>query len=195
MSSSPTSATPETSDNALLERTGRGDREAFARLYDRLSTPLYSLAVQMLGDRTEAEDVFLEGMEELWRKAPGYDPTRASAFTWAVMIFRSRVIDRVRKRSSRDRTRNKAREESEVLGNPGNEMHLPARREEWRLVREAVDALEPAKAQLLRWSFFDGMTHGEIAERSGRPLGTVKTTIRRALLELRGSVLGKGVER
>lgn len=185
----------ETSDNALLERTGCGDREAFAKLYDRLSTPLYSLAVQLLGDPTEAEDAFLEGMEEIWKKAGRFDPTRASAFTWSVMIFRSRVIDRVRKRSSRERTREKAKVEAETMRQGASEPVGAASREEWQLVREAVDSLEPGKAELLRWSFFDGMTHQEIADRSGRPLGTVKTTIRRALLELRGMVLGKGVER
>lgn len=187
------------SDNELLERAGRNDRAAFERFYDRFSTPLYSLAVQMLGDATEAEDALLEGMETIWRKAPTFDPSLASAFTWSVMIFRSRVVDRARRRSSRNRTKEGAREEklSQLgpLGEVSDEAELPARREEWQLVRDAVDSLDEAQSTLLKWSFFDGMTHQEIAEKSGRPLGTIKTTIRRSLIELRARVTGKGMER
>ncbi len=196
----PREETSSGTDNALLEQAGRGDRDAFGRFYERVSIPLYSLAVQLLGDATEAEDALLEGMEAIWRQAPKFDASRSSAFTWSVMIFRCRVIDRIRKRASQSRTLDRAETEMKTLAAPAGhpasgQDDLVAKKEEWTVIQEAVDSLGPERAQLLRWSFFDGLTHQEISEKAGRPLGTVKTTIRRALLELRAMVSGKGLER
>jgi RNA polymerase sigma-70 factor (ECF subfamily) len=191
------SETEETaeSDNDLLERVGRGDREGFSRYYDRFSGSLYSLALRMTNDRTEAEDALLEGMEEIWRKASHFDPTRASAFTWSVMIFRSRVIDRIRKLASRNRTRERAAAEQEASDDGvTGQSELVARREECALVRQVVDSLDPEPAKLLQLAFFEGMTHAEISVKTGRPLGTVKTTIRRTLIDLRRRITGEGGE-
>ncbi|MCB1231701.1 MAG: sigma-70 family RNA polymerase sigma factor [Verrucomicrobiae bacterium] len=183
------------SDISLLEKAGRGDREAFGRLYARLSTPLYSLAVQMLGDRTEAEDALLEGMEAIWKQAPRFDGRKAAPFTWAVMVFRARVIDRARRRATQSRLREKAKEHTNAEYSEASAREATgflASREEWEIVRKAVESLQADQASMLRWSFFEGLTHQEIADRTGRPLGTVKTVIRRSLIELRSKILGRG---
>lgn len=188
----------EESDNHLLLKVGTGDREAFSRFYDRFSTPLYSLAVRMLRDQHEAEDALQEGMTQLWRKAPTFDPGQSSAFTWTVMIFRSRLVDRLRKRASVTRTLDRATSESQTeMGIPGSDTGSEAveRRENCDLVRLAVGHLKDDQAQLLEYAFFEGCTHQEVAERTGRPLGTVKTLIRRALLELRTHLTKEGYDR
>jgi RNA polymerase sigma-70 factor (ECF subfamily) len=193
-----TATEPSESDIVLLEAAGRGNREAFGRLYHRLAGPLYSLALKMLGDPTDAEDALVEGLEAIWKQAPQFDGSRSSAFSWSVMVFRARTIDRVRKRASQARIREQAAMEmgaGDAIGAALPEAPLVTmKREEWAIVRQAVDALEEDRAALLRLAFFDGMTHQEIAEKTGRPLGTVKTTIRRSLLELRAIILGRGYE-
>jgi len=183
-------------DNALLLQAGSGDREAFARLYDRLSGPLYSLALQMLNnDAQEAEDALMEGMTYLWTKAPTFDPARSAAFTWCVMLFRSRVLDRLRKRALRTRTLEQAIDATgsvpAALPDSGDSLIL---KEQCEMVQRAVASLPAEQAELLRQAFFKGKTHHELAEQTGKPLGTVKTLIRRALIELRGLLRKEGYE-
>ena len=87
----------------LMTRVVAGDQTAFSALYDRLSGPLFSLAFQMLGDRAEAEDALQEVCLQLWRRAANYDASKSSVFTWAVMMTRSKAIDRLRARGRRQR--------------------------------------------------------------------------------------------
>src|ERR1700759_3225847 len=95
-------ATPQDAvDREMLARVARGDSAAFAGLYDRLSGPLYSLAVKMLGDASEAQDVLQDVFVQIWRRAASYDPEQSSVFSWAMLITRSRVIDRLRARGRR----------------------------------------------------------------------------------------------
>lgn len=185
-------------DDAMLLAVGQGDQEAFQRFYDRFCGPVYSLLLELLGDRGEAEDLLLEGMEEIWRKADRFDPTRSGAFTWTVMLFRSRAIDRLRRRATRTRTLEKARDQSEVevagqRTDAGSELH--EWREERELVRRAVQAMNDEPGQCLKMAFFEGRTHQEISEITGTPLGTVKSTIRRSLMQLRDDIKREGFGR
>src|SRR5712691_10002931 len=88
-------------DREILAQIAKGDQRAFGLLYDRLSSPLYSLAVRMLGDATEAQDALQDVFLEIWRRAAGYDAEQSSVFGWAVLMTRSRVIDRLRARGRR----------------------------------------------------------------------------------------------
>ena len=182
-------------DNALLQRVGTGDQAAFAQFYDRVSGPLYSMALRMLGDEHEAQDALQEGMEHLWRKAPTFDSTRASAFSWCVMLFRSRLVDRVRRRASQSRTLEKVTAQTD----PGDHddataIQSLARREDCHIVRRVMDTLREEQQELLRHAFFTGWTQQEIADNTGKPLGTVKTVIRRALIELRDRLTREGYQ-
>ncbi|HND62939.1 MAG TPA: sigma-70 family RNA polymerase sigma factor, partial [Opitutaceae bacterium] len=88
-------------DAELLGRSARGDREAFAELYDRFSRPLYATALRITANPTEAEDVVQEVFVTLWEKARAFEDSRGSAFAWAVTLTRNRAIDRVRQRNRR----------------------------------------------------------------------------------------------
>ncbi|MCX6855263.1 MAG: sigma-70 family RNA polymerase sigma factor [Verrucomicrobia bacterium] len=183
------------SDNALLQRVAMGDHAAFAQFYDRVSGPLYSLALRMLSDEQDAKDALQEGMEELWRKAPNFDPTRSAAFTWSVMIFRSRLLDRLRSRSSKSRLLEKVTAQTDPISmDDHTSLQSLTRSEDCSLVRRVLSALREEQQELLRHAFFSGWTQQEIADNTGRPLGTVKTTIRRALIELRERLNQEGYE-
>src|SRR5262252_3174921 len=88
-------------DRELIARVVQGDQNAFRALYDRLVDPLYSLACKMLGDDVEAQDAMQDVFVQIWRRAGNYDPEQSSVFTWAILLTRSRIIDRLRARGRR----------------------------------------------------------------------------------------------
>ena len=182
-------------DNALLLQVAQGDHAAFAKFYDRVSGPLYSMAVKMLNNEQEAKDALQEGLTEIWKKAPSFDPSRSAAFTWAVMVFRSRLVDRVRRSASQGRMMEKVSLQADTAAaDDQTALQALARREDCSIVRRVLSALKEEQQELLRHAFFRGWTQQEIADNTGRPLGTVKTTIRRALIELRDRLTKEGYE-
>ncbi len=173
-------------DAELLGRIAQGDEAAFARLYDRFSAPLFSLVRQMTYDETEAQDALSEGFVQIWRRAATYDPERSAAFTWAVMLVRNKTIDRLRVRQRVGRVRDLATARlSPDEDVDAQSMLAPHFRERATLVRAAVETLPEDQRAPLEMSFFDGLTHDEIAARLSTPLGTVKARIRRGLQKLR----------
>src|SRR4029434_6910031 len=88
-------------DREMIERIGRGDQSAFSALYDRLSRPLYSLALRMLGETGDARDAVHDGCLQIWSRAATYNPEQSTVFSWTVLLTRSRVIDRLRARKRR----------------------------------------------------------------------------------------------
>jgi RNA polymerase sigma-70 factor (ECF subfamily) len=173
-------------DSELLVRVGAGDEAAFAQLYDRFAPGLYSLILKMVRDEKEAEDVLQEGFTHVWRRATTYDPKRSSAFTWAVMVFRHKAIDRLRSRQRRERLTERAG--GDPLQAPDTDTRsaeAPAMHEEVAMVRLALDQIPADQKQAVELAFFGGLTHEEIAVRLGTPLGTIKARIRRGLLRLR----------
>src|SRR5438045_752913 len=88
-------------DREMILRIGRGDQVAFSALYDRLSGPLYSLALRMLGEASDAQDVLQDVFLQIWSRAGTYDPEQSSVFSWSVLLTRSRAIDRLRARERR----------------------------------------------------------------------------------------------
>jgi RNA polymerase sigma-70 factor (ECF subfamily) len=170
----------------LIARIADGDESAFAALYERFAGSLYAMAQRMLNDAKEAEDVLQEGFTYIWRKAPAYDPKRSSPFAWAVMITRNKAIDRLRVRQRMERLRGKVTNEVEYLHQESLiSADEPAIRDRARLVRSALRELPEEQQQSLELAFFGGLTHEQIAERLGKPLGTIKARIRRGLLRLR----------
>jgi RNA polymerase sigma-70 factor (ECF subfamily) len=169
----------------LLTRVGRGDEQAFAELYDRISPGLYSMAVGMMRDPAEAEDVVQETCHQVWRKAATYDPTRSSAFTWAVMLLRHKAIDRLRVRQRLQRTAAKAVDLNYFADTDDTSASLPLQREQHERVRQALQQIPDDQKQAVGLAFFTELTHEEIAARLREPLGTVKARIRRGLLRLR----------
>ena len=173
-------------DAELLTRVAKGDEAAFAQFYDRFSPGLYSFVLKMVHDEKEAEDILMEGFAQVWRRAETYDPARSSAFTWAVMVFRNKAIDRMRVKQRRQRVVDMATEE--FLTGPGSDdlsAAAPELREEHALVRTALEQIPDEQKQAIALAFFAGLTHEQIAEKLAAPLGTVKARIRRGLLRLR----------
>ena len=173
-------------DAQLLVRIASGDEVAFGALYDRFSPGLYSFILKMLRDEKEAEDVLQEGFAHIWRRASTYDPARSGAFTWAVMILRNKAIDRLRVRQRIERTFEKATIEFSHFPEADESSAGEAeRRDQGALVRSALQEIPEEQKQAVELAFFTGLTHEQIAERLGAPLGTIKARIRRGLLKLR----------
>ncbi len=178
-------------DQQLIARVAQGDQVAFASLYDRLSGPLYSLGFKMLGDAAEAEDALQEICLQIWRRAASYDGARSSVFSWAILLARSRFIDRLRARGRRSRivvasTDDDINALERVEASAAeNTTDTIGRNEEAARVRSVLGNLPAEQRQAIEMSFFSELTHHEIAAQLEQPLGTVKARIRRGLLRLR----------
>jgi RNA polymerase sigma-70 factor (ECF subfamily) len=177
----------------LLRRVAEGDEAAFAVLYERFSPVLYGVAFRMMNDAGEAEDVLQEGLNYIWRRANQFDPSRSSAFAWATMIVRNKAIDKLRIRLRGERLQERLNAFRDAATSQGDTSALePTFREERARVRSALAKLSDDHRQALELAFFSGLTHEEIANQLGAPLGTVKARIRRGLLRLR-QVLPSGL--
>ena len=156
----------EITEEELLQRVARGDSRAFDELYDRLSPRLYGLLRQMLHDERDAQDVLQDGFVQLWDHAASYDPSRAKAFTWAVMIFRNKAIDRMRALGRRTRLVEAASLEHATLGDgdslPGADEDVQTR-ERAEIVRSALQQLPAEQRKLVELAFLKGLTHHTIS--------------------------------
>lgn len=178
-------------DSELVRRMARRDKAACAELYDRFSRPLYSVALRILNDAAEAEDIVQDVFVSLWERAASFEAGRGSAFAWAVALTRNRAIDRLRMR----RRRSDLLADSFAADIPGGQS-MPetdtagnlAFKEESVAVRAALSTLPSEQVRALELAFFSGLTQQEIAARLSEPLGTVKARIRRGLLKLRDTL-------
>ena len=177
-------------DVGLLVRVAGHDQDAVEELYARYAGPLYSLAYRVTGADRFAQDVVQEVFIALWRDAGRFDPARGAVAPWLFSLARHKAIDLVRRESNvRRRTADVDLELREADDDVDHEAWLGIRRDR---VRAAVRVVTPAQREALELAFFEGLTHVEVAERLGIPLGTAKTRIRSALLRLR-DVLGDSV--
>jgi RNA polymerase sigma-70 factor (ECF subfamily) len=170
-------------DSALLQAIASRDKDAFQRLYDRHAAMLFGLALKILGDRADAEDVLQETFVQVWKTANSFEERRGKPIGWLIMLTRSRAIDRLRARQTRARVAETAVQEQPDDG-PQPAQQVVAS-ETHRLVRHAVDTLPQEQRSLIELAYFGGLTQSEIARRLGQPLGTVKTRIRAGMIRLR----------
>jgi RNA polymerase sigma factor (sigma-70 family) len=167
--------------NRLLLQTGQGDQRAFAELYRRTSPKLFGICLRLLRDRNDAEEVLQEIYVTVWRRASSFDPTRASAVPWLIALSRNKGIDRLRQRR-------RALPEPEVLGEEVADGAPTAdleKTEDYRRLQRCLGELDPQHQRSLREAFFSGATYSELATRCKVPLGTMKSWIRRSLMQLR----------
>ena len=174
-----TATQPVHEDAALLARVQRGDEQAMAMLFDRYSRIVYSVALRVLRDAASAEDILQEIFMQIWRNPAGFVATRGSLGGWLAVVTRNRSIDTLRRKKPTEQV-----EEMQLpaAGNLGDEAERNLMMEKARVV---IAQLPAEQRKTLEMAFFDGLTHSEIAEMTGDPLGTVKTRIRSALLTLR----------
>lgn len=161
-----------------------GDRDALFELYDLASAPVLHTARRVLGDGLDADEIVVETFEQAWLRRAQFDARRGSALRWLLTIARSRAVDRKRELAGRRRHEEAAGSEPEHREeDPSLELE---RTERHAQLEAALATLTPVQRRYLRCSFLEGATHHEIARRHDAPLGTVKSTIRRALEALRG---------
>jgi RNA polymerase sigma-70 factor, ECF subfamily len=166
-------------DNSLVSAIRSGDEKAMAMLYDRYSPIVYSVALRVLGDTGAAEDVLQEVFMQLWRNPGGFDSSRGNLAAWLAVISRNRAIDAIRKR--RPDT-----DIADVIVSVEPDLAGDAERARaMEKVRGALGAMPSAQRSALEMAYFEGLTHTEIAAKTGEPLGTIKTRIRAGLLALR----------
>lgn len=183
----------DSSDEELLSRMARGDVDAFGLFYDRHSSLLFGLAVKILCDHHEAEEVLQEALVLIFERAPTYDAALGKPLSWAVTVTRNKSIDRLRGLQRKRRLLNEVASKAEVQCSEA--INDPLQK---ALEGESVGAIHNALAQLpveqrraIELAFLGGLTHSEIAERLGDPLGTVKARIRRGMLFLRDCLEGQ----
>lgn len=168
-----------TSDLTLVTAIRRGDQDAMAALYDRHSPIVYSVALRVLQDTGAAEDVLQDIFMQLWRNPGAFDASRGNMAAWLAVIARHRAIDALRRR----RPENDIEDviifmEPDLAGEADRSRAMDK-------VRGALQTMPSPQRSALEMAYFEGLTHVEIAEKTGEPLGTIKTRIRTGLLSLR----------
>jgi RNA polymerase sigma-70 factor (ECF subfamily) len=172
-------------DAALLARAEQGDQAAMGQLYDRYSGMVYSVALRVLKDPGQAEDVAQEIFIQVWKKPGAFISGRGSLGAWLVVVARNRAIDALRRRRPTDSIQDVVLASSTDLGAEAERNTLMEK------VRAHMHQLPPEQRKSVEMAYFEGLSHSEIAEKTGDPLGTVKTRIRLALIALRKAMQGK----
>jgi RNA polymerase sigma-70 factor (ECF subfamily) len=166
-------------DAALLALVQKGDEHAMGSLFDRYSKVVYSVALRVLRDPSAAEDVLQEVFMQIWRNPTSFIATKGSLGGWLAVVSRNRSIDVLRRKRPTESVEDMVLASSYNLANDAEQHSMMEK------ARSVIQLLPMEQRKTLEMAFFDGLTHSEIAEMTGEPLGTVKTRIRSALIALR----------
>jgi RNA polymerase sigma-70 factor, ECF subfamily len=180
-------------DLAVLARMAGGDRDALAELYDRHARPIYSLALRILQDHLDAEDVVQDVFTQAWTQSSRYDAARGAVAAWLLNLARSRAIDRLRARRARPDTAAPGAVPHVIADAPDRGVAPDVQlmfSEQIAHVRAALGELPVLQRVAIELAYYEGLTHAEISERLEEPLGTVKTRIRQAMIRLRAALAG-----
>jgi RNA polymerase sigma-70 factor (ECF subfamily) len=168
-----------TSDTELLERIKAHDHQAMAAFFNRHSSMVYSVALRVLHNTAQAEDIVQEIFLQIWLKPELFAKDRGSFAGWMTVVSRNRAIDLLRRRKPSEPVDEVALASKFDLASEAEKNTLIAR-------AQAIMSNLPAEQRTsMEMAFFEGMSHSEIAEKTGDPLGTIKTRIRLALIQLR----------
>lgn len=165
----------------LLELVSRGDEDAFKRLYDSTSGKIHAIALMILKNTEAAEEVVQETYLKVWRQATSYDASKGSPMAWMTTIVRRLAIDRIRYLNRLGKTNEALSMQAELLVNDIANSKKDLNDHIW----SCIGKLTQERATLILLAFFAGYTHEELAENTDRPLGTVKSSIRRGLKSLK----------
>jgi RNA polymerase sigma-70 factor (ECF subfamily) len=159
---------------------------ALNAFYEQYASTVLALLMKMLGSRAEAEEILQEVFVELWRRAPQYDSARGSVIAWVVTIARCRALDALRARSRRYGDRQAEYSEGDALVTEGGRPDVLVSSTRWhQALRQAFQSLSADQRAVLELSYFQGMSHGKIAETLGLPVGTVKSRILAGMRSMR----------
>lgn len=167
------------SDTDLIRAMAEGDRAALAEFYDRHATLVHSLALRIVRDRDDAEEVVQDAFLQVWRQADRFDGGRASPAAWLTMIARSRALDRLRRRGPAP---SEVQEHTAV--SDANELSQGLA----PTVQRLLETLPAEQRRPIEMAYFDGLSQSQIAETTGQPLGTVKTRMRLGMIALRDAL-------
>lgn len=171
--------------NRLLYRAAHGDEEAFTRLYDHTASRIYPVCMHLLGQREAAEEALQEAFVRIWHQASTYSAHRGGVLTWMISIARYRAIDQLRHRGRRP--------ETDLDDAPAVALtdHAPGPQEYSAMATDAaalsrcLDTLTAKQREAIQLAFLQGLSHDEVCGRLGRPLGSIKSWIRRGLQSLK----------
>ena len=174
----------------LLAKAALGDRAAFAELYRATSSKLFAVSLRIVRERALAEEALQDSFVNIWNHASDYAQAKSAPTTWMTAIVRNRSLDIVR------RTREEPDVDDALAANLVDERAAPPReaqaRAESHSIQQCLEELDAEQRQTIALAFFHGLTHSELASHLRRPLGTVKTHIRRGLMKLKDCLMRTG---
>lgn len=180
----------EAEEAEWIRRIAAKDSTALSELYDRFADILYSVALQLLQDRGQTEDVLQEVFLQIWDRAVTFDPAQGKPITWAVVMTRNKCIDFLRRQKRQGRGLDEYREsvpDTSHISTPTGSDTL-ALSEQVDAARRALATLNEDQRIAIQLAFIDGLSQTEIAERLNEPLGTIKARIRRGMIQLRALI-------
>ena len=172
---------PANREKVLIGRLQKGERSAFAELYDRYGKSLYAVIFEVVKTEADAENLLQDCFVKIWRNIGRYDASKGRLYTWLVIIARRLALDFVRSAYFLERRMIREEKTAVSLESPAPEMrHL-----EYIGLESAVDRLDAPLKQMIDLQYFKGYTQQEVADETGLPLGTVKSRTRAAFMRLR----------
>lgn len=186
----PETSIARTDDIALMQQVAARDAKALETLYDRYSHTLLALSMRVLHRRDQAEDVLINVFWEVWNRAERYDPARGAPLTYLMTLTRCRAIDRHRRVGTMAIASLDSQEypTESLQAQADNPLNQAASAEQRVRIQAAISQLSDVQRNAIELSFFEGLSHSEIAEKTQLPLGTVKSHIRLGLIHLRDSL-------
>lgn len=172
---------PNEEDATLIRRIADRDEAALALLYDRHATAAYSLIRRIVQDEASAEEILQDVFLHIWKIAPRFDEARGQLRGWLLVMARNRALSHLRKHQDEQADELAL----DAMAVQGTQDSVATQNELTDKIRSALDEMPPELSQLFELAYFEGMTHSEIAKRTGQPLGTVKTRLRSGLTNLR----------
>jgi RNA polymerase sigma-70 factor (ECF subfamily) len=185
----------ELPDLALLELISGRNRDALAALYDRYGRRVFALAARILNDPVSSEEITQDVFLSVWRRGSSYSAIKGKFTRWLFSISHNRTIDELRKRRrDRNRQNDDIEDHLHIESAEISPLENAVAQSEYAKVRDAMTDLPVEQRLVIEFSYFKGLTQAEIAEKTGQPLGTVKTRMRLALKKLRNALAAKSAQ-
>ena len=173
----------------LISKISRGCESALGKLYDRMISQVYGLALKILRSKPEADEVTIDVFKQIWDKAFDYTPDRGTPSAWLITLTRSRAIDKLRSDTKRRSIQDALHDDIPSNIDPPDE--TTETREKRALIEKALSELAPKQRESIELAYFHGLTQTEISARMNEPLGTVKSWMRAGMIRLR-EIIGAG---
>jgi RNA polymerase sigma-70 factor (ECF subfamily) len=173
----------------LIAKIARGCESALGKLYDRMISQVYGLALKILRSTAEADEVSVEVFKQIWDKAFDYTPDRGTPSAWLITLTKSRAIDKLRSESKRKSLQDPLHDDMPSQTDPPDE--TTETREKRALIEKALAELTPKQRESIELAYFHGLTQTEISARMNEPLGTVKSWMRAGMMRLK-EIIGEG---